>query len=112
MRKFLFDLLYTFAAAFVYAVAFPLLILFSFKKKYRESLPARFFGIKNPPFAPHDIWFHVCSLGEAKAIAPLIERLRGKRLAISVITHTGYEAASGYAAQVRYLPYEIWLWFW
>jgi len=112
VRKFLFDLLYTFAAAFVYAVAFPLLILFSFKKKYRESLPARFFGIKNPPFAPHDIWFHVCSLGEAKAIAPLIERLRGKRLAISVITHTGYEAASGYAAQVRYLPYEIWLWFW
>ncbi len=112
MRKFLFDLLYTFLAAFLYAAALPALILFSFKKKYRDSLPARFFGIKNPPFAPHDIWFHVCSLGEAKAIAPIVERLGGKRLAISVITHTGYEAASKYAAQVRYLPYEIWLWFW
>lgn len=112
MRKFLFDLLYTFVAASLYAVALPALILFSFKKKYRDSLPARFFGIKNPPFTPHEIWFHVCSLGEAKAIAPIIERLEGKRLAISVITHTGYEAASKYAAQVRYLPYEVWLWFW
>lgn len=112
MRKFLFDLLYTFLAAFLYAAALPALILFSFKKKYRDSLPARFFGIKNPPFMPNDIWFHVCSLGEAKALSPLIERLNGKRIAISVITHTGYEAAVKYAAQVRYLPYEIWLWFW
>ena len=112
MRKFLFDLLYTLAAALLYAVSLPVLFLFAFKKKYRESLPARFFGVKNPPFVPHDIWFHVCSLGEAKAIAPVIERLGEKRLAISVITHTGFEAASKYAAQVRYLPYEIWLWFW
>ncbi|MDX9967160.1 MAG: glycosyltransferase N-terminal domain-containing protein, partial [Sulfuricurvum sp.] len=49
---------------------------------------------------------------EAKAIAPLVERLGEKRLAISVITHTGHEAASKYAAQVRYLPFEPWLWFW
>lgn len=112
MRKLFFDLAYTLLAAFLYAVTLPVLILFSFKKKYRHSLPARFFGVKNPPFAPHDIWFHVCSLGEAKAIAPLVERLGEKRLAISVITHTGHEAASKYAAQVRYLPFEPWLWFW
>lgn len=112
MRKLAFDLFYTFAAAVLYAVAFPLLILASFKKKYRESLPARFFGINNPPFDANDIWFHVCSLGEAKAIAPLIERLRSKRVAISVITHTGHEAALKYGVQVRYLPYEIGLWFW
>jgi 3-deoxy-D-manno-octulosonic-acid transferase len=112
VRNVVFDLFYTLTAALLYVVAFPLLILFSFKKKYRESIPARFFGIKNPPFQPHDIWFHVCSLGEAKAIAPILERLRDKSVAISVITHTGYTAASAYAAQVRYLPYEIWLWFW
>lgn len=112
MRNVVFDLFYTVVATVFYVVALPLLILFSFKKKYHASIPARFFGIKNPPFQPHDIWFHVCSLGEAKAIAPLIERLEHKRVAISVITHTGYEAASKYAAQVRYLPYEIWLWFW
>jgi len=112
VRNVAFDLFYTAVAAFFYVVAFPLLILFSFKKKYHDSIPARFFGIKNPSFQPHDIWFHVCSLGEAKAIAPILEQLRGKKIAISVITHTGYEAASKYAAQVRYLPYEIWLWFW
>ena len=112
MRNVLFDLFYTAVSALFYAVSLPLLILFSFKKKYRDSLPSRFFGIKNPPFQPNDIWFHVCSLGEAKAIAPILERLRDKRIAISVITHTGYEAASKYAAQVRYLPYELWLWFW
>lgn len=112
MRNVVFDLFYTFTAALLYAAAFPLLILFSFKKKYRESIPARFFGIKNPPFRDHDLWFHVCSLGEAKAIAPILEKQGDKKIAISVITHTGYEAASKYAAQVRYLPYELWLWFW
>jgi 3-deoxy-D-manno-octulosonic-acid transferase len=112
VRNVAFDLFYTLVAALFYVVTLPLLILFSFKKKYRDSIPARFFGIKNPPFQPHDIWFHVCSLGEAKAIAPLLEKLENKRVAISVITHTGYEAASKYVAQVRYLPYELWLWFW
>ncbi|MDD5051742.1 MAG: lipid IV(A) 3-deoxy-D-manno-octulosonic acid transferase [Sulfuricurvum sp.] len=112
MRNVLFDLFYTLVATFFYVVAFPLLLIFSFKKKYRQSIPARFFGIKNPPFNPHEIWFHVCSLGEAKAIAPIVEKLGDKKIAISVITHTGYEAASKYAAQVRYLPYELWLWFW
>lgn len=112
MRKFVFDLIYTFTAALLYVAAFPLLIIVSFKQKYRQSIPARFFGIGNPPFETNDIWFHVCSLGEAKAIGPLVEQLKSKRIAISVITHTGYEWALKYGTQVRYLPYEIWLWFW
>jgi 3-deoxy-D-manno-octulosonic-acid transferase len=112
VRNAIFDLLYTAVAALFYVAALPLLILFSFKKKYRESIPSRFFALDNPPFHPNDVWFHVCSLGEAKAIAPIVEKLGDKRIAISVITHTGYEAASKYAAQVRYLPYEVWLWFW
>jgi len=107
-----FDLFYTFLAALLYSAAFPFLILLSFKKKYRHSVPARFFLWKNSPFKPHDIWFHVCSLGEAKAIAPLIELLDDAKIAITTITHTGYEAASKYRAQVRYLPYELWLWLW
>ena len=112
MRKFAFDLIYTLAAATIYVAALPLLLIFSFKKKYRESIPARFFGVDNPPFEPQDIWFHVCSLGEAKAIAPLVERLQDQSMAVSVTTHTGYEAAQKYGVQVRYLPFEIWLWFW
>jgi len=112
VRNVLFDLFYTLVAAFLYVAALPLLLILSFKTKYRQSIPSRFFGIKNPPFRPNDIWFHVCSLGEAKAIAPIVEKLKDKSVAISVITHTGYDAASKYMAQVRYLPYELWLWFW
>jgi len=93
-------------------VALPFIIILSFKKKYRSSIPSRFFLYNNSPFKEHDIWFHVCSLGEAKAIAPIVERLKGLKIAISVITHTGYEAASKYTAEVRYLPFEPWLWFW
>lgn len=107
-----FDLFYTFLAAVLFVAALPVLLLLSFKKKYRHSIPARFFVWKNSPFQPHDIWFHVCSLGEAKAIAPLVELLGDLKIAITVITHTGHEAASKYPAQVRYLPYEPWLWLW
>lgn len=108
----MFDLLYTFVAASLFIAALPVLILLSFKTKYRQSIPARFFLWHNPKFTPHDIWFHVCSLGEAKAIAPLVEALSGFKIAITAITHTGYETASKYPAQARYLPYELWLWFW
>ncbi|MDP2077862.1 MAG: lipid IV(A) 3-deoxy-D-manno-octulosonic acid transferase [Sulfuricurvum sp.] len=107
-----FDLFYTLLAVILFIAAFPFLLLLSFKKKYRHSIPARFFLWKNPSFKPHDIWFHVCSLGEAKAIAPLIELLGDAKIAITTITHTGYEAALKYPGQVRYLPYEFWLWIW
>lgn len=112
MRNVAFDLFYTLSAFFLYVLSVPALLLYSLKSKYRDSLPARFFGRNNPPFSEYDVWFHVCSLGEAKAIAPIVERLSGKKIAISVITHTGFEAASKYPAQVRYLPFEFWLWRW
>lgn len=108
----MFDLFYTFLSLLLYIVFLPFLILFSFKRKYRESIPSRFFLNNNPPFKDHDLWFHVCSLGETKAIGPVVEKLCNQSCAISVITHTGFEAAKKYDAQVRYLPYEFWLWFW
>lgn len=107
-----FDLFYTFLAVTLFVIALPFILFLSFKQKYRHSVPSRFFLWNNPPFQENDIWFHVCSLGEAKAIAPLLDRLNGFKIAISVTTHTGYEAASKYVAQVRYLPFEPWLWFW
>lgn len=112
MRNFLIDIFYSVLAITAYVVALPILVLLSFKKKYRSSIPARFFGIKNPPFLPNDIWFHVCSLGEAKALKPILDKLESKRVAISTITHTGFTEASKYNADVRYLPYEMWLFFW
>jgi len=97
----------------LFLLALPFILYLSLKKKYRESLPARFFLFKNPPFKnKNSIWFHVCSLGEARALKPLIDRLSGKSIAITTITQTGQTQARSYSAEVRYLPYEMFLPFW
>ncbi len=107
-----FTLLYFFTAALLYVAALPLLLLLSFKAKYRESIPARFFLTKNPRFLKDDIWFHVCSLGEARALKPVLDKLEGRDVSISTITHTGNAEALKYKAEVRYLPFESFLPFW
>jgi 3-deoxy-D-manno-octulosonic-acid transferase len=98
----------------LYILALPLLISLSFKQKYRQSIPARFFLFKNRPFeVTETLWFHVCSLGEARALKPLFDALKTQKTkAISTITHTGYTEAKRYDAEVRYLPFEIFLPFW
>ena len=84
----------------------------AFKTKYRQSVPARFWLWRNPPFKEQGIWFHVCSLGEARALAPIMEQLKGETVNITTTTHTGFAEASKYDAEVRYLPYELFLPFW
>jgi len=97
----------------LYFVALPLLIYLSFKQKYKESIPARFFLFKNPKFNSDDgVWFHVCSLGEAKALKPILELVKSKDIKITTVTHTGQAEAKKYDADVRYLPYEMLLPFW
>ncbi len=107
-----FTLLYFFLAALLYVLALPFLLLIALKSKYRVSVPARFFLWKNPRFKKDDLWFHVCSLGEARALAPIVDRLKDRDISISTITQTGYTAASQYEAEVRYLPFEALLPFW
>lgn len=97
----------------LYIVAIPVILYLSFKSKYKKSLPARFFLQNTPPFKKDGIWFHACSLGEAKALSPLIEKITQAQVNISVITNTGFSAASAYKkADVSYLPYELFLPFW
>ena len=97
----------------LYLIALPLLVYLAFKSKYRESIPARFFLFKNPPFSKTKaIWFHVCSLGEAKALKPLLEQLEEQEVLVTTITQTGQNEAKKYDAEVRYLPYEMFLPFW
>jgi len=109
-NKFFF-LLYYFLSLTLYFLFLPFLIILSFKKKYKKSIPARFFLYKNPPFKNYTYWFHSCSLGETKALKPLIEKF--DRINLSVITNTGFEEAKKYKnADVRFLPYEIFLPFW
>ena len=108
----MFTLVYYILSAVLYVAALPLLVYLSFKPKYKESVPARFFLRHNPPFSErNDTWFHVCSLGEARALKPILEVLQ-KRVDITTITHTGQAEAKKYDADVRYLPYELFLPFW
>ena len=109
----LFTLFYYFLSAALYVIALPFLVILSFKKKYKESIPARFFLFKNPPFKSLDaLWFHVCSLGEARALCPILKEFKNQKIVITTITHTGNSEAKRYDAEVRYLPYELFLPFW
>jgi len=97
----------------LFLVALPLIIILSFKQKYKESIPSRFFLFKNPPFKnSQSIWFHVCSLGEARALKPILDRLNEEKVVITTITQTGQDEAKKYDAEIRYLPYEMYLPFW
>jgi len=107
----MFAFFYYIFAFMLYLLFLPFLIILSFKKKYKKSIPARFFLYKNPPFKNYTYWFHSCSLGETKALKPLIEKF--DNINLSVITNTGFEEAKKYKnADVRFLPFEIFLPFW
>lgn len=99
-------------ATVLYIVALPLLLLLALKKKYKTSLPARFFLWRNDPLKSDGIWIHSCSFGEARALAPLVTQIPSQLLRLSTTTYTGYDAICKYTQQSRYLPYEIFLPFW
>jgi len=108
-----FTFFYFLVSVALFLLALPLLIFLSLKQKYKESIPSRFFLLNNPRFVREDgIWFHVCSLGEARALKPLLEMLNQQNICITTITQTGYNEAKKYDAEVRYLPFEIFLPFW
>jgi 3-deoxy-D-manno-octulosonic-acid transferase len=96
----------------LFLVALPVLLILSFKEKYKDSIPARFFLKHNPTFKKEGIWFHACSLGEVNSLKPIIEELK-EDVNISVTTQTGYKSATEIKnAEVRYLPFEIFIPFW
>ena len=90
--------------------ALPLAIL-AFKKKYRASIPARFFLFKNPKFDVSRVHFHACSFGEVRSIAPLVNRFKDVA-SVSVVTKTGFDEAKKITTNTRFLPFEIFLLFW
>jgi 3-deoxy-D-manno-octulosonic-acid transferase len=111
MEKYFF-FLYSVTSFIIYLSVLPFLILFSFKSKYKDSIPARFFLWKNKPLEPNGIWFHSCSFGEAKAIKPIVDTLDLDMLRMSTTTHTGFKAIREYTKQSRYLPFEPLLFGW
>ena len=107
----LFSIFYYLVLSFIYILAIPYLIFKSRNSKYRQAIPAKFFLKDNVPFKENGIWFHSCSMGETKAIKPLIDNYL-ENANISVITNTGFEEAKKISPNVRYLPFEIFLPFW
>ena len=107
----LFSIFYYLVLSFIYILAIPYLIFKSRNSKYTKAIPAKFFLKDNIPFKENGIWFHSCSMGETKAIKPLIENYL-ENANISVITNTGFEEAKKISSNVRYLPFEIFLPFW
>jgi 3-deoxy-D-manno-octulosonic-acid transferase len=96
----------------LYLAAIPFLLLFAFKKKYSQSIPARFFLWHNPPLEKNGIWIHSCSFGEARAIRPLTKKIPSALLRLTTTTSTGFEEIGKQTDQSRYLPYELLLYVW
>ena len=107
----LFTLFYNLILTITYILLIPYLLYKKRENKYKDAIPSKFFLKNNPKFDFSGIWFHSCSMGEVKAIKPLIEEFEAKAN-ISVITNTGFEEAKTVSQNVRYLPFEIFLPFW
>lgn len=107
----LFSIFYYLLLSVIYILAIPYLIFKSRSTKYKKAIPSKFFLIDNEKFKENGVWFHSCSMGETKAIKPLVENYKDVAN-ISVITNTGYEEAKQITSNVRFLPFEIFLPFW
>ena len=109
----MFTALYTLLTGLFWLAALPILPFFALKRKYRRSIPARFWLWRNPPVEEDGLWFHACSFGEARALRPLVERFDRATVRMSTTTQTGYEVCRALVPdQCRYLPFEPLLWFW
>lgn len=107
----LFSIFYYLVLSIIYILGIPYLIFKSKDSKYKKAIPAKFFFKNNSRFKENGIWFHSCSMGETKAIKPLIENYK-ENVNVSVVTNTGFEEAITMTSNVRYLPFEIFLPFW
>jgi len=108
----LFVFFYAIVATLLYLAALPFLLLYTFKEKYSQSIPARFFLWKNPPLSRDGVWIHSCSFGEARAIRPLLKHIPPHLLRLTTTTYTGFEEIQKQTKESRYLPYELLLFFW
>ena len=109
----------------LYSLLLPLyLLVFIYRALFQDKRVSSFLQrIGKPPQIPDDtsgehsairIWIHAVSVGEVKAIKPLIDALKTKhyQLLVSTVTQTGQKMASdlfGNQAQVFYLPLD-WQW--
>ncbi|MGH1428319.1 MAG: lipid IV(A) 3-deoxy-D-manno-octulosonic acid transferase [Arenicella sp.] len=73
------------------------------------------FGFQEFPDAPYEMWMHAVSVGEVRAVVPLLQRLANSmqeegRILLTVTTPTGRKTAEsllGNSVDISYLPYDI-----
>ncbi|MCE3047107.1 lipid IV(A) 3-deoxy-D-manno-octulosonic acid transferase [Helicobacter sp. faydin-H17] len=117
-----FPIFYFLLCCLAFCLAIPLLLYLSFKNKYKDSIPARFFLRRiRLRFYP-TYWFHACSLGESKSYEPILEALLDQehqaRILLTCTTSTGFKYLSSLSQKypqnlrVAYLPFEIFLPLW
>lgn len=113
----MFKIIYILSIFIAYIIFSPFLFISIFKKKYKKSIPSRFFlknfSLLNMP----EIWFHACSYGEIKSLECIIKKNPNKSILITTITNTGFELAkktyeNNPYIEVKYLPFEIFIPFW
>lgn len=110
--------MYNALCAFLLVLCSPILLLASFKHKFKthgkNSLLARFFLYKNPPLKYANFHFHACSLGEVSSIENIVKSLLslGFSVRITTATATGYEKAIKICENSSFLPFECFLPFW
>lgn len=97
---------YNICLFFLWIIASVFILAISVKKKYSKSLPARFFLFNNPPPKASDVHFHLCSLGEVRAMEPFIKEFNSS---VSVITQAGYDYCKTITTNCCFLPFEIFL---
>ncbi|CZE51226.1 lipid IV(A) 3-deoxy-D-manno-octulosonic acid transferase [Campylobacter geochelonis] len=103
-------MIYNLFCFIIWLISLPFLVILAFKKKYRKSIPARFFLFKNPPFKPCDVHFHACSLGEVNSIINLASKF--DKIALTTTTQTGFNKAVSSYKESRFLPFELFLPLW
>lgn len=103
-------MLYNLFAFLVWLFLLPFVLVLTLKKKYKKSLPARFFLYKNPPLKKSDVHFHACSFGEVLALQNLA--LKFQSFSFTTTTATGFEKAKSINENSRFLPFEIFVPFW
>lgn len=101
---------YNFLSLIIYIALLPFLLILSLKKKYKRSIPARFFLYKNKSPNPCDVQFHACSFGEVNAIIPLAREFNNTL--ITTITQTGFDLAKKNKFLTKFLPFELFIPFW
>lgn len=109
---------YYFLMCATHFCALPILVILSFKQKYKNSLKKRFFFPSPLPDGTFH-WIHACSFGEVKSLQSVIAALentlqKDEKILLTTTTQTGFMLANRLYGKcvIAYLPFESFIPLW